>query len=163
MSRVRASERERDKTIRVLHDGCAEGRLSPSTLEERVERALAAKSVDELHQLTVDVNRVSRLKVWLSHALATPWRSPVPRGACLWLEGIGARPFVVGRSSKADLVVSDKSVSRRHVQIVRTTDGFMLADLSSTNGTWMSGRRVAQIVVAAGDTVELGHVPLRLL
>lgn len=163
MPLVRASERERDQTIRVLHDGCAEGRLSASTLESRVERALGAKTVDELRQLTDDVERVSRLKVWLSQVLTVARRSPAPRAACLWLEGIGPRPLVVGRSREADLVVSDETVSRRHAQIVRTTDGFMLADLGSTNGTWLDGRRVGQVEVAAGDVVVLGNVPLRLL
>ena len=163
MSRVRASERERDKTIRVLHDGCADGRLSTSTLEQRVERALAAKSVGELRQLTVDVKRVPRLKAWLSHAAVPLRRSAAPRAACLWLEGIGSRPFVVGRSREADLILSDDTVSRRHAQIVRTTDGFMLADLGSTNGTWLGDRRVGQVEVAVGDSIVVGDVPLRFL
>jgi hypothetical protein len=163
MSGVRASERERDKTIRLLHDGCADGRLSASTLEERVERALAAKSVDELRQLTVDVERVSRLKAWLSQMVVLRRRSAAPPAACLWLSGIGTRPFVLGRSRQADLVVFDDTVSRRHAHIVRTADGFMLADLGSTNGTWLSGRRVGQVEVAAGDEIVLGDVPLRLL
>jgi hypothetical protein len=163
MSRVRASERERDKTIRVLRDGCAEGRLSASTLEQRVERALAAGSVDELRQLTLDVKRVSRLKVSLSQLVTLRRPAAPPEEACLWLEGIGPRPFVVGRSREADLVVCDESVSRRHAHIVRTTDGFMLADLGSTNGTWLSGRRVGQVEVSAGDLIELGELPLRLL
>lgn len=163
MSPMRPSERERDATIRVLHDGCAQGRLSATTLEQRVEHALAARSVDDLHRLTADVERVSRLKAWLSRsARLWPPRKDAP-GACLWLEGIGPRPFVLGRSGEADLVVRDDSVSRRHAQIVRTPDGFVLCDLGSTNGTWLAGRRVGQVQLVPGDVIELGNVPLRMI
>jgi hypothetical protein len=163
--RVRASERERDETIRVLNDGCADGRLSTATHEERIERALAAKTVDELRQLTMDVPRVLGPKAWLSKTLVPAIRRRVAtaQAPCLWLDGIGFQPFVVGRSPRADLVMTDETVSRRHAHIVRTPDGFMLADLGSTNGTWLGGRRVGQVEIAAGDVVLLGDAALRLL
>jgi hypothetical protein len=163
MSRVRASEHEREKTIRVLHDGCADGRLSTSTLEQRVERALAARSVDELRQLTLDVKRVPRVRAWLSQTLSGRSAAVAPEGACLWLEGIGKRPFVFGRSRASDLVLAGDTVSRRHAQIARSGDRFVLRDLGSLNGTWLGGRRVGQVEVAAGDVIELGDVPVRLL
>ena len=159
MSAVRPSEHERDKTLSVLREGCAEGRLSDSTLEHRIERALAARTVAELRQLTVDIERVSHVKTWLTRRPARP----TPEQARLWLDGIGTRPFLLGRSREADLVLRDESVSRRHAQIVRTSDGFMLADLGSTNGTWLGGRRVGEVEVAPGDVIELGDHPLRLL
>jgi pSer/pThr/pTyr-binding forkhead associated (FHA) protein len=53
-------------------------------------------------------------------------------------------------------------VARLHAQIVRTPEGFVLTDLGSTNGTWLAGRRVGQVEVAAGDVVRLGEQPLRL-
>ena len=162
MSSVRASERERERTLRVLHDGCADGRISVTTLEQRVERALAARSIDELRRLTIDVKPVSRLRAWLAQVMTLHAHSAAAGAACLWLEDVGARPFVVGRSRKADFVISDECVSRRHAHIVRTADGFVLVDLGSTNGTWLGGRRVGEVAVAAGDVIELGKVELRL-
>jgi hypothetical protein len=150
--------------IRALNEGCADGRLSAATLERRIEHALIAESADELRQLTLDVQRLPRFRTWMT-AWAKP-RSSEPSGsgeACLWLNGIGQRPFLVGRSPDADLMLVDPAISRRHAQIVRTEEGFLLADLRSVNGTWLGGRRVGQIEIAVGDVVELGNVPLRLV
>jgi hypothetical protein len=163
MSRVRPSDRDRDKAIRVLREGCADGRLSTSTLELRLERALATRSVDELRGLTVDIERISRLRAWLSQPATARRHIPEPEDPCLWLDGIGNRPFVIGRSPTADLVIRDRRVSRRHAHIARTTEGFMLADLGSTNGTWIGERRISQVEVAAGDRIALGAASLRLV
>jgi hypothetical protein len=158
MGGMRASDREREATIRALHDGRVEGRLSTSTFEARIDRALRAKSGVELRQLTADVRRVSRLRAWIAGAR----RARPDDVACLWLSVVGERPFVVGRSRQADFVVGEETVSRRHAQIARTPDGFVLTDLGSTNGTWIAGRRVGQVEVAAGDVVQLGELALRL-
>jgi pSer/pThr/pTyr-binding forkhead associated (FHA) protein len=155
---MRASDREREATIRHLHDGRVDGRLSTETFEARIERALTAKSGGELRELTADVSRVSRLRAWLAGAL----RAEPDAVTSLWLRAVGERPFVVGRSRQADFVVGEDTVSRLHAQIVRTPDGFVLTDLGSTNGTWLAGRRVGQVEVAAGDVVRLGDLSLRL-
>ena len=155
---MRASDREREATLRHLHDGRVDGRLSTETFEARIERALTAKSGAELRGLTADVSRVSRLRAWLAGAL----RSQPEAEACLWLQAVRERPFVVGRSRQADFVVGEDTVSRLHAQIVRTPQGFVLTDLGSTNGTWLAGRRVGQVEVAAGDVVRLGDLPVRL-
>jgi pSer/pThr/pTyr-binding forkhead associated (FHA) protein len=155
---MRASDREREATIRHLHGGRVDGRLSTETFEARIERALTAKSGAELRELTADVSRVSRLRAWLAGAL----RSEPEATTSLWLRAVGERPFVVGRSRQADFVVGEDTVSRLHAQIVRTPDGFVLTDLGSTNGTWLAGRRVGQVDVAAGDVVRLGELSLRL-
>src|SRR5690242_8417537 len=126
---MRASDREREATLRHLHDGRVDGRLSTETFEARIELALTAKSGDELRELTADVSRVSRLRAWLVGAL----RSEPDAEACLWLHGVRERPFVVGRSRQADFVVGEDTVSRLHAQIVRTPEGFVLTDLGSTN------------------------------
>jgi hypothetical protein len=162
MDVMRVSDDERDAAIHLLQDGRAEGRLSTSTFEERVGRALTAKSVSDLRELTVDIGRVSRVRAWLAHVRAEP-AAAVSIEACLWLSGVGVRPLVVGRSRQADLVVCDETVSRRHAQIVRTSDGFVLTDLTSTNGTWLEGRRIQQVEVVPGDVVLLGDIPLRML
>jgi hypothetical protein len=156
MAGMRASDREREATIRALHGGRVDGRLSTSTFEARIDRALRAKSGAELRQLTADVRRVSRVRAWFAR------RSPPPDAACVWLSAVGERPFVVGRSRQADFVVGEETVSRLHAQISRTSDGFVLTDLGSTNGTWIAGRRVGQVEVVAGDVVQLGELALRL-
>jgi len=162
---MRQTERARERTLQALAEGCADGRLSTQTHEERVVRALAARDAGELRQLTLDVERPSwmrRVVMAVSDVLAVggPPRSSVPT---LWLEGLGSRPLLIGRGGECDVIMRDASVSRRHAQIVRVDDGFQVADLGSLNGTWIGGRRVGQVEVAAGDVITLGGAHLRLV
>jgi hypothetical protein len=160
---MRASDREREAAIRVLRDSRTDGRLSTATFEERVERALAARDATELRQLTSDVSRVTRVRAWLAHAVRSEPPAPALGEACLRLSDVGERPYVVGRSRQADLVVGADTVSRRHAQLARRDDAVVLTDLGSTNGTWLDGRRVGQVEVVRGDVLWLGDLPLRLL
>lgn len=50
---------------------------------------------------------------------------------------IGARA-VVGRGADCDARVESDAVSRRHAEVVRTAEGFVINDLGSTAGTWLS-------------------------
>jgi fatty acid desaturase len=52
---LRASDADRDRTVDELRAHGADGRLSVEELEERVQRALAARTVGELAGLTRDL------------------------------------------------------------------------------------------------------------
>jgi hypothetical protein len=54
---LRASDRERDEVITQLRDHAAEGRLSPEELDERVGRALAARTGVDLDAVLADLPR----------------------------------------------------------------------------------------------------------
>ena len=58
------------------------------------------------------------------------------------------------------VVLADPGVSRKHVGIRRTPDGFELADLGSTNGVYVNGRREAKVQLAAGDIVRVGNTEM---
>ena len=69
--------------------------------------------------------------------------------------------YVIGRSSAADIVLSDPTVSRLHAELVRSADGtWYLTDRRSTGGTYLleSGHWVAvdQQFVRPGDQLRLG-------
>jgi hypothetical protein len=67
--------------------------------------------------------------------------------------------FTIGRDSRNDLAVDDMTVSRIHARLERTPVGWVLKDLSSTNGTRVNGWRVrGQVTVRAGDMVRFGDV-----
>jgi hypothetical protein len=67
--------------------------------------------------------------------------------------------FSIGRHGSCDLVIADMTVSRVHARLERAPDGWLLTDLSSTNGTRVNGWRVrGQIRVRAGDLVSFGDV-----
>ncbi len=69
---------------------------------------------------------------------------------------------VVGRSRECDVRVDDGNVSRRHFELVQ--DGptaWVVADLGSTNGTEVNGRRVAgRKRLDDGDRITIGGTEL---
>ncbi|HTR95810.1 MAG TPA: DUF1707 and FHA domain-containing protein [Trebonia sp.] len=67
--------------------------------------------------------------------------------------------FSIGRDASCDLAIADVTVSRRHAQLERTADGWVLTDLESTNGTRVNGWRVrGRVPVRAGDLVSFGNL-----
>ena len=64
---------------------------------------------------------------------------------------------VLGRGSEADVVVDDPGVSRRHAEVRVSAQGARLADLSSTNGTFVDGERVSSTDLFDGATITLGR------
>lgn len=65
---------------------------------------------------------------------------------------------LLGRDPSADLVVNDPSVSRRHALIERRTEGFVVLDQRSANGTFVNNQRVEQALLQAGQQLRLGAV-----
>lgn len=86
---------------------------------------------------------------------APPPPLPFPRTA----EGF----FTIGRDARCDLAIEDMTVSRIHARLERAPGGWLLKDLSSTNGTRLNGWRVrSQVKVRPGDTVRFGDVEYTL-
>lgn len=52
---MRASHADRDQVVETLRDAAAEGRLAPGELDERVEKALGARTLRDLAALTRDL------------------------------------------------------------------------------------------------------------
>lgn len=69
-------------------------------------------------------------------------------------------PFRVGRAKEADLpILFDPGVSLEHFEIDFRNGGFLLRDLGSSNGTYLSGRRVAtntSVPLLYGATIVFG-------
>ena len=67
---------------------------------------------------------------------------------------------VAGRHPNADIFLDDVTVSRRHVEFVRSNGGFEIRDLGSMNGTYLNGARVDGSVLVNGDVVQIGKYHL---
>jgi DNA-binding NtrC family response regulator len=67
----------------------------------------------------------------------------------------------VGARRGADLVLTDGKVSRTHFEIRLDPQGYRLRDLESTNGTFVSGLRVADVYVPPGASIYVGDSRLR--
>lgn len=68
----------------------------------------------------------------------------------------------IGRAKDADCVLRDPNVSRHHAELRRGPDGeWTVADLGSTNGIEVSGRRVGTARLRPGDELTLGTTTIR--
>ena len=74
-----------------------------------------------------------------------------------------AGEMVIGRSSQAQLQIDHESVSRRHARIVLTESGVLLADLGSTNGTYVNDEPIQERTLAHGDLLKVGRTILKYL
>lgn len=66
----------------------------------------------------------------------------------------------LGRSSEADVRLSDTGVSRLHAELRLLGDEVALVDLGSTNGTTLNGRKVAEGRLRDGDRIGVGSSAL---
>jgi Protein of unknown function (DUF3662)/FHA domain len=113
-----------------------------------------------------------------SHATAQVSGMPEPsrrtaRRSTVALEVNGTRHpltppgVVVGRGSEADLRINDPGVSRRHAEFRvaggRGVPSVSVADLGSTNGTLVDGRRVTEAELDDGSTVRVGNTELTVV
>jgi pSer/pThr/pTyr-binding forkhead associated (FHA) protein len=62
----------------------------------------------------------------------------------------------IGRDESCDIFIDAFKVSRRHAEVQRKGDVFLLKDLGSTNGTFLSGKKVDQHILTDGDVFRIG-------
>jgi predicted ATPase len=65
-------------------------------------------------------------------------------------------PLTIGRGNTSDIILDDPRVSRRHAQISYRAHAIILADLGSSNGTFVGGERIAERALHDGDTISFG-------
>ncbi len=75
---------------------------------------------------------------------------------------LGRDLTLVGRSEEADLKLDHKSVSKLHCVLVRTSQGLMVRDLGSTNGTRINGQRVRRGALLNEDLLNLAYFTFRV-
>jgi type II secretory pathway predicted ATPase ExeA len=89
----------------------------------------------------------------------------VPTGR-LVIESIGQEPeeirldqgsIVVGRDRLCDICISGLKASRFHALFSLTTEGLVVADLGSTNGTAVNGEQIGRYILENEDAVLVGN------
>jgi diguanylate cyclase (GGDEF)-like protein len=68
-----------------------------------------------------------------------------------------------GRSLQTDLPLDDDAVSRRHARVAWTNGAFFVADLGSTNGTYVNDQPVKEHRLIDGDQIKIGRSIFKFL
>jgi EAL domain-containing protein (putative c-di-GMP-specific phosphodiesterase class I) len=84
---------------------------------------------------------------------------------CAWLEPVredvvgcarvdlSEASLTVGRVDAAGLTIRSNRISREHAIIERKEEGYVLRDLNSTNGTFVNGVQIQEVILREGDVV----------
>lgn len=62
----------------------------------------------------------------------------------------------VGRAPECDVFLDDVTVSRHHAEFLHGSEGWLIRDLKSLNGTYVNRNRVDQHRLQQGDEVQIG-------
>ena len=75
---------------------------------------------------------------------------------------LSRRTIIVGKAKDADIVLTDRAVSKQHLEITLEGSSVRLKDLGSTNGTFIGKTRVIESLVPAGTVVQMGRTRMHL-
>jgi len=73
---------------------------------------------------------------------------------------LGENVTDIGRHPASRIFLDDITVSRRHAVIRRESNGFLLEDVASLNGTYVNKERVVSAELKTGDEVQVGRFKL---
>jgi pSer/pThr/pTyr-binding forkhead associated (FHA) protein len=66
-----------------------------------------------------------------------------------------------GRHPDSEIFLDDVTVSRRHAEVVQGTDGYVLRDVGSLNGTYLNRERIEnEAPLRNGDELQIGKFKL---
>ena len=67
--------------------------------------------------------------------------------------------IVIGRDNGCEVIILDRQVSRYHARLMPVSNGVILEDLGSKNGTFRNGSRLTEsVVLQDGDLVQVALV-----
>lgn len=65
-----------------------------------------------------------------------------------------------GRHPDSHIFLDDVTVSRRHAELARTPDGYVVRDVGSLNGTYLNRDRIDEAPIQNGDELQIGRFKL---
>ncbi len=75
---------------------------------------------------------------------------------------VDADNMVVGRAPARGRQIAGGTNAREHARLLQRVGEWNVADLNSSNGTFVNGARVTRSALAQGDVLKLGSVELRV-
>jgi pSer/pThr/pTyr-binding forkhead associated (FHA) protein len=95
----------------------------------------------------------------------------IPRGTGVLIVRAGAQAGArftldrdltrLGRHPDSEISLDDITVSRRHAEVERTDNGYVVRDAGSLNGTYLNAERIDdEVVLHQGDELQVGKFRL---
>lgn len=124
--------------------------------EEPNDVTASIRAIDDTEEMTSDdVSVVEGLPP--GSALLLVQRGP-SAGARFLLD---SESVTVGRHPDSEIFLDDITVSRRHATFRRSTEGYVIDDEGSLNGTYVNRDRIDDaITLTGGDEVQIGKFRL---
>ncbi len=124
-------------------------------LNLRYDASAWAQPVEDLAPEALHLSDPSRLRLEAARLIVSSGKEVVA-------EVTLNRPrMVLGRDESCDISLDSRYVSRFQNLFLETSDGWMMIDLSSTNGSFVNGRRVREHRLRDGDLIAVGHHQMR--
>ena len=73
---------------------------------------------------------------------------------------INSDKTVIGRGVESDIFLDDVTVSRKHVEIIRSGKSYSFKDCGSLNGTYLDGKISEQAELKDGSEIHIGKYRL---
>ena len=136
----------------------------PTHVEEPIP-PLIAPPVDPGGTRVFEPPQADPAAVELTGIVPVPAPPPAPPRALLMSGAlrfeIAGGVAVLGRTKDCEIAIpDDASISRRHAEIRPDTGSFWIADLGSTNGTEVNGKRISRLELRSGDRITIGQTTL---
>jgi general secretion pathway protein A len=126
-------------------------------LNLRYDASAWSQPVEELSPEAVHLSDPGALRLEAARLVVSSGRTVVA-------EVVLNRPrMVLGRDDSCDISLDSRYVSRFQNLFLETREGWMLIDLSSTNGCFVNGRRVREHRLRDGDLIAVGHHQMRFM
>ncbi|WP_409228877.1 FHA domain-containing protein [Gudongella sp. SC589] len=67
--------------------------------------------------------------------------------------------LTLGRQKDNTIQIKDPYISKRHFRIIKDEEEFFLEDLGSSNGTYLNGEKIHDVVrIGKGDIIKVGEL-----
>ncbi len=72
-------------------------------------------------------------------------------------------PVTIGRSRMNDIVLTHRTVSRKHAVIIKKDSTFLIRDVGSQNGTFLRKRKIEEATLQNEDVIYIGAYTLKFI
>ena len=147
-------------------------KLSPQdkdNLSDQLLRAISSEVANHAGQKSYQLTGELELKVLADQKVA---RGRIQVGSAAVSSLVSWKPMVsygdqrlelfsgttsFGRDASADVAIDDRGLSRIHFEIAFNGDVAAIRDLQSTNGTFVHGSRINEVVLRSGSKITAGR------